>query len=142
MANRERGEVAVTIDGAAYTLVMDTNAMVSLESLFSTPERDVTFDQVLARVQAGSVRHIRAFVWAALRRYHQEITVDGAGDLIHAAGGLQAFTNQLLAMLGGVSADPADLKALGVDNTANPQRAQARRRGIGGRSTDTPGESA
>lgn len=145
MANREKGEIDVTVEGRAYTLVLDTNAMVALETLFSTPGHEVTFDQVLARVNAGSVRHIRAFVWAALRRHHAEITVDGAGDLIHAAGGLQAFSNQLLAMVGGTTADPKDIKALGGGGSggsgaadANPPKAQpGKRRGTGGRSTAT-----
>lgn len=140
MANREKGEVAITIADKTYTLVLDTNAMVALETLFSDATRDVTFDQVLARINAGSVRHIRGLIWAALQRYHSDIGVLAVGDLIQAAGGLAAFTNQLTAIIKATAADGQDLKSLG-SSKGNPRKAQTRTRGTGGRSTATRGAS-
>lgn len=141
MANRERGEVGMTIGGEAYTLVLNTNAMALLETLFSTAEKEVTFDQVLARINAGSVRHIRGFVWAALKQFHPTITIEKAGDLIQQAGGLTAFTDQLIAMVGGTQANQDDLASMGVKPGANPRKAQAGGRGTGTRSSGTRGAS-
>lgn len=141
MANRERGEVGMTIGSAAYTLVLNTNAMALLEDHFSRPDKEVTFDQVLARVNAGSVRHIRALVWAALHQFHPTVTIEHAGDLIQQAGGLTGFTAQLMAMVGGTQANPDDLKTLGVKPDANPRKAQAGGRGTGTRSSGTRGGS-
>jgi|SRR6478735_4549944 len=144
MANRELGEVDITINGATYTLVLNTNAMVLLEDRFSTKDHEVTFDQVLARVSAGSVRHIRAFVWAALQAHHRELTIEQVGDLIQAAGGLQGFTNQLITMVAGTRPEPEDLATVGV-RPGNPRKAQARNgraHGTGARSSATRAASA
>lgn len=99
MAANDRGEIAIVIDGKTYTLVVDTNAMVKLEEMFSQT-KEMLFYQVLERVNAGSVTHIRAFVWAALQRHHatEIATPAGAGDLIQAAGGLLKFSEQLAAL--------------------------------------------
>lgn len=140
MVNRERGEVGLEIGGKSYTLVLNTNAMALLEDSFSTRDHEVTFDQVLARVNAGSVRHIRALVWAALHEHHPEITVPQTGNLIQEAGGLAAFTAQLVAMMGTTSADPKDLAAI-AGGAVNPRKAQAGARGTGTRSSRTRGGS-
>jgi hypothetical protein len=142
MANRERGEFDIAIGAATYTLVLNTNAMALLEDHFSTRDKEVTFDQVIARVNAGSVRHIRALVWAALQQHHPTVTIPEAGTLIQEAGGLAGFTQQLLAMMKGTHADPDDLAALGVKpDTGNPRQAQAGARGTGRHSSATRGAS-
>lgn len=135
MANREKGEVSLTVGGKPYTLVLTTNAMVQLEDLFSTPDREATFQQVLEKVSSGSVRHIRGFVWAALQEYHPTMTVKDAGDFITEAGGLIAFSAQLESLTQSTTPDKRDLDDLGV--TPNPPKARATRRsrGTGGRST-------
>ena len=137
MANREKGEVSITIDGTPYTLYLDLNAMALLEDYFSTDKRPVTFDEVVERLNAGSIRHIRAFFWAALQFHHPAITVMQAGDLIQRGGGLAAFGNQLMALTTSTQPDQEDLQALGVDPKANPRKAQAARRVRGGNSTPT-----
>lgn len=134
MANRERGEVSITIGKRAFTLVLDTNAMCEAEALFSTPEKPATFQQIHARMVAGSVIHMRGVLWAALRRYHPNISVEDVGTLTDLAGGLPAFAFELsrLATEAAVP-DPEDLEAIGASR--NPPKAQASRRaGIGPRS--------
>ena len=94
----------------------------------SKPVTDVSFDRVLAKVNNGHVKHIRAVVWAALQRHHPAVTIEQAGDLIQEAGGLSAFGDQLMALATQGMPDPADAAELSEGTTANPQTAQARTR--------------
>jgi hypothetical protein len=136
VANREKGEVSLEIGETSYTLYLDLNAMALLEDYFSTPQKDVTFDEVLQRVNRGSVRHIRAFVWAALQYHHPTITVKEAGDLVQKGGGLVEFGRKVQALGTSTIPDPDDLQVLGVNG--NPPQAQAAKRRRGGISTSTP----
>lgn len=138
MANRERGEVSIDIDGTSYTLCLDINAMCRVEEMFSTAGREVTFQEVLERVQAGSFRHIRAVLWACFLKHQPTLTVEQLSELSVKSGGLTPFVDRLLSSLGlQVTPDPKDLKTLGVNG--RPRKAQTRTRGagIGGSSTVT-----
>lgn len=135
MANREKGEVSLSVGGKPYTLVLTTNAMVQLEDLFSTADKELTFQQVLEKVSAGSVRHIRGFVWAALQEHHPAMTVKDAGEFITEAGGLIAFSAQLQALTESTTPDQQDLDDLGVSPNPPKARAMRKSRGTGGRST-------
>lgn len=144
MANRDKGETDLVIGDVTYRMVLDVNAMVALETLFSTPEKEVTFGDVLERVNRGRLTDVRAFFWASLQRYQPHITLEAAGDLIQAAGGLRGFTRQLEAIANGTVPDQEDLAALGVPS--RPRAAQGARRsrvrgGTGAASTSTPGAS-
>jgi hypothetical protein len=152
MANAQRGEVALDINGTTYTLVLNLNALAELQSLFSS-ERPVkvrgkgpdgkpidrwimepmvpTLEDLERWVMAGSVKHVRAMFWAALRKHHRGITLDDAGDLLEATGEQGAAALKVLA---GLSApDPADVKELAPAATGRPRKAQARTRGTGGK---------
>jgi hypothetical protein len=135
MANAQRGEVALDINGTTYTLVLNLNALAELQSLFSS-ERPVKVrgkgpDGLERWVMAGSVKHVRAMFWAALRKHHRGITLDDAGDLLEATGEQGAAALKVLA---GLSApDPADVKELAPAATGRPRKAQARTRGTGGK---------
>lgn len=144
MANRDKGETDLVIGDVTYRMVLDVNAMVALETLFSTPEKEVTFGDVLERVNRGRLTDVRAFFWASLQRYQPHITLDAAGDLIQAAGGLRGFTARLEALAQGAVPDEADLAALGVPSrppAAQGTRARRARGGTGAASTSTPGAS-
>jgi len=138
MANREKGEVSVEIAGTSYTLCLDLNAMCALEEMFSKPGADVTFQDVLAQVNLGKQRYIRAVFWAAFQKFHPEVTLKGVSDLVQASGGVLGFTGELMSKMGvavaSTSPDPADVKAV---SNGRPPRAQAQRRagGTGRRST-------
>lgn len=140
MANRERGERAITIGGRTYTLVMDANAMAWLEAHFSTFERPVVYPEVLALMERGSVTAIRAYLCAACQRHHPGMTIEAAGDLIQAAGGVGAFTRVIQAAASATMPDPADIEALGPPNGTDPQKARVTSRadGTGGRSISKP----
>lgn len=131
MANREKGEVTVELDGASYTLCMDMNAMVVLEEHFSTSQREVTFTEILERIEKNSVKHIRAYLWASFLKHYPEMTLQDVNDLVQKSGGVFAMASQFVSQLSqATQPDPDDVKALGLKH-ARPRKAQARRDGIG-----------
>jgi hypothetical protein len=140
MANRQRGEVAFDVAGQTYTLVLDIDAICQLEALFSTPEREMSFSDILQRVQGNSVRHVRGLVWAALRKHHKEVTVTQAGALIDACGGLPGFNDKLAQIAQSTQPDPED--AASAESNGRPHKAQRRRAGTGVNSTSMPAASA
>jgi len=141
MANRERGEVAMEIQGQVYTLVLSTNAMCEIEELLSTPSKPVTFPEVLERVNQNSVRHIRALIWGALRAHHPTLSLVDVGNLIQEAGGLLAFSVQLQALADSTKPDLEDA-AEGKSGAERPRKARARKAGTGVISTFKPAASA
>lgn len=135
MANRKNGEISMEIDGTTYTLVLNTSVMAALEDHFSTPEKDVTWDEIWTRVLRGSVKTVRALIWGMLRPHHPTITLEQTGALIDQAGGFAGLTD-IIAQAGQDSTpDPKDVKDLGVPK--RPRTAQRTRRGTGGGSTST-----
>jgi hypothetical protein len=134
MANREKGQISIEIEGEEYTLSMDLDAMCAVEELFSRPERVATFQQIVDLADRGSMTHLRALIWSVLRTHHPSLAIKDIGRLVERAGGPQTFLLKL-AELAGVSApDPRDTKELGIPET--PRKAQARR-GTGARSNST-----
>ena len=144
MAHQEKRKVSLNIAGETYTLVLDTAALVALEDLFSTPEREVTFVQILQKVERGSIRYIRAFIWAALQRHHKHITIDQAGELIDKAGGIAGLAQQVTALQETAVPDKADVVELGAGRKGKgPPKAQAKTKERGGAaSTSTLDRSA
>lgn len=140
MANPERGELAVTLDGRPFTVKYGLGALASLQELVL---RDVGQllppDQIIAEATKGRVLFMRAVIWAGLQRYHAALTVRDVEDLIDAA--TVEEIQALFAQFGMVmTPDPADVQALGVAATGRPPK--GRRRGTGGGSTSTHDASA
>lgn len=121
-AGNATGEVILDVGGKAYTLILDIQGICALEDLFSTPDREVSFHEVLARVQRNSVRHIRGIVWASLRRHHASMSLEDAGDLIQQAGGLAGFSKKLEAIAKSTQPDQEDVAVL--KKKGRPQKAQ------------------
>jgi len=136
MANQERGERTITVDGKDYIVKLTTGAMAELEDVCSTPEKPMTFPQIIDRVMRGSVKYLRLYVWASLVDKQPEMTVADAGKLIDAAGGMAGFDKLLNQITDANTPDPEDLR---------PQTAQATTtaiRGTGVRSTSKRVRSA
>lgn len=146
MSNSHKGEVRVEIDGTSYTMRLDMNAMVALEEHFSTPDKEISFAEILDKVQRGNMRYSRAFIWAALQAHHPTLTMEDVSDIVQRSGGVFMFSQRIIAQLAKSTApDPADIKALGLEGkgkTTNPQKAQARRAGTGALSTSKRAASA
>ena len=75
MANPVKGEVPFEVEGKAYKLVLDFNALCEVEDVLGAGGMD------LARPKA-----IRAIFWASMLRHQPDVTVQEAGDLIGALG--------------------------------------------------------
>jgi hypothetical protein len=135
MANRQRGEVTLTLDGHDYILRLTVEATAQLEDACSTPDKEMFFPDIYARVLKGSAKHTRLFVWALLREHHPKMTVGDAGALIDAAGGMVGFAGQVAAVMKTTEPDPED--------APRPPVAQAvTHAGTGARSTSRRARSA
>lgn len=88
MANRERGEVEVLLEGIPYTWRLTTNAACALET--RTGQK---FGEVVLAVDGMSLRAMRDLVWLALQDYHaaEFRTVESAGEFIDRIGMVAAM---------------------------------------------------
>lgn len=139
MANPQRGEVDVVVNGRVYTLAMDLNAMCELQAVLRPADPDsVELDDVMHKVAKMNPIYLRAFLWATLRRHHKDITLMGVSDLVVDAGGIEAFFAKLPQLLAYTQPDARDQGAVqeAAPNGHPPQAAAAAAAaGIGTRST-------
>lgn len=137
VANREKGEIAIAVGDKEYVLVLDFEAMCQLEERLSTDAgKDVTFIEVMAKAERGSMRHMRAVFWAALLRHQPDMTFQDASALVMELGGVQGLNDTLLSVAQASQPTKAETKG-----SKRPQRAQvngAETSGTGGRSTSRP----
>lgn len=145
MANRENGEVSIQVGDKTYTMALTLDAMVALEDMFSTPQKVVTFQDVAEAADRGSVKHLRAMLWAVLQLHHPELTIKEISPLVQAAGGIRKMQSKFIELGKASTADPLDLDALGIATGKNPPPAQATKKatnGTGGGSISAPGARA
>jgi len=132
VANAHKGEIAVDLDGQTYTLALTLNAMVDVETLFG-----LSFDEVISLAASkGSATHLRALVWAMLRKHHSTITLEQAGDLV-TGGNLGHLSRTIARVVTASGPDPKDVPA----QTANPTSARRVGGGTGASSISPPGDS-
>lgn len=78
MANKERGEVAVQIGKQSFTLCFSTNAIAEIEQV-----GDASIMVLMAQyVTEGRAATTRLMLWGALRKFHPEISLLEAGDML------------------------------------------------------------
>lgn len=96
MANRERGEASILVDGTAYTLRPSLNAMCEVEDLMGGKR----YGALLVEANLGDMRAVRALIWAFLQAKHgDEIkTLADAGKLVDKVG-LDEVNRQLEALM-------------------------------------------
>jgi len=83
MANPVKGEAGFDVEGQAYVLAFDINAMCEVEYVLN-----LSTDQILKALAFSPPLHVvRALLWGGLRRHHPDIDLIGAGALIESAGG-------------------------------------------------------
>ena len=135
MANPHKGEFALNVGDRTFTLFLGTNASAELESM----SQGRTLDQVRLSIKLRrSVADIRLFLWAALRKHHSDIAVDGqeglrrVGDMLDEWCADDAVVAAIQALIG-LNSDPGQQEATQrKSGKGNPQKARV---GTGGRST-------
>lgn len=102
MANPERGEIEIAVDGKPYTLKLSMNAAAVLQS-----RHGKTVGALMQEAMALDFVAIRAIVWLLLQKHHAADfkTEEQVGNFIDDAGGLQVFFDAL-ERLGQLNADP------------------------------------
>lgn len=133
MANQERGELGVQVEGKRYTLRPDFNALCELEDLLGKTFTEAALEISNGRPNSG----LRSVVWCLLQdRHADEIkTLKDAGAWIVKAGG----ADKVMVMVDELFTLVADEEEPKKADTVNPPAAQD---GIGQRSSTTPAESA
>jgi hypothetical protein len=128
MVNAERGEVALTINGKTYTLVLKTAGLIAIQKRLSPAGKTRPLVDVIAEldrsVKAESLEHIVVFLWAALQKYHKGMTEDDAINLIDDAGGIPGLDAVFSELSASMTPDAEDVKEL---TPKRPRKAQARR---------------
>lgn len=127
MANPEKGEYELTVNGTTYTLVLKTAGLIALQNRFSTPEKLASLDDLFQAAREGSIEHRVAFMWAALRKYHPDVTFEQTMDLIDDSDEAATFMAAFAAVLRTATPDPADVEELKEAGTDRPRKARVKR---------------
>lgn len=79
MANKEKGEVSLTCGNTEYTLRFSTNSLCELEdaSGMGVMEIGEKFDS-----GKFGIKDLRVILWAGLRDYHKELSMENVGEII------------------------------------------------------------
>ncbi len=109
MANQERGELGVTVEGKRYTLRPDFNALCELEDLIGKTFTETALDMSQGRPNSG----LRSVIWCLLQDKHAaEIkTLKDAGFWIVKAGGAEvvmAWVDELFKLVVSQEEQPAN----------------------------------
>jgi hypothetical protein len=126
MANREKGEVDLVINGTTYTLTLKTAALMALQKHFSTPEKVADLDQIMERANAGSIEDVVAVLWASMQKFHPDVTFERAVNLIDDLGGIGGLGAAMKEVTASMAPDPADVKEL-AEVPKSPRKARATR---------------
>jgi hypothetical protein len=129
MANRERGQLGVDVNGKRYTLEPGFDAVCELEDLIG--KRVDSEDGPMSAIQQGRRSGLRAVVWCLLHEHHADEfkTLKDASRWIEDAGqdNVLAWVEQVFALnepdkaqtTGGVG-NPPDAQA-GIGTNSSPQ---------------------
>jgi hypothetical protein len=124
MANLQKGEVSLPAGDKTYTLSYSVNAFCHLEEADGRSFAEIITD--LMKPDTLSVRKLRQFVHAGLIDHHPDVTVEEAGRIIMAAGGIDVV---MKAVGSGLEASMPDKEASGTPRPRN--RADRRKVGTG-----------
>lgn len=117
MANPLKGEVAFTVkldgeamaspnlspfNGKAFTLRYSSDALVQVEDALDRGIVDIGAEMLSWQADPKRIRFgfVRAVFWGGLREHHPEITLQSAGDLAFAVGGIMAVVPLITDALG------------------------------------------
>lgn len=86
MANAHKGEVALRIEDASYTLAFSVNAFCAFEEASGKTFASLVAD--LSDPARMSMVLVRQFIHALLLEHHPDMTLLDAGRLVQSAGGV------------------------------------------------------
>lgn len=82
MVRKLRGEVSLQVEEQTFQLVYDVNALCAIEDVL-----DKSVLEVMTTIKGmPKLGLVRALLWGGLRRYHEDLSLSDAGDLVMAAG--------------------------------------------------------
>lgn len=90
MANHIKGESTFKIQDKEYTLCFDNEALIQLEDILDQGIVGVCLEMQRWGKEPERIRlkWIRAMLWAGLRQHQPKITLEEAGDIMDAGGGV------------------------------------------------------
>lgn len=80
MANANRGEVEIEVDGKKYVLRFSANALCDLEDALGMSILQIT--SMISDPAQIRMKMVRALLWAGLREKHPDLTILQAGDIV------------------------------------------------------------
>lgn len=138
MANTGKGEFDLIVGDRRYVLTLGTAGLRALQNHFTEPGQPAAdLGAVMERVMSASIDHIIVFLWACLRKYHPEMTLEAMPNWIDDAGGVFGLMEHIGELADTTAPDPQDVQELGAVK-ANPRKARAKR-GTGANGSSRPG---
>jgi hypothetical protein len=97
MSNAHKGEVSLPVGGETYTLRYSYDSLCALEGITDRGFFELAAEMAGLAQEPGKFRlgTLRAVLWAALREHHKGITLQQAGELIPAAGGVVVIVEKI-----------------------------------------------
>lgn len=94
-------------DDKTYTLSLSCNAMIDVEKALDMGYPKILAD--LADVNNIRIASVRVLFWGCFRDHHPDVTVEQAGELMMAQGGIEAVVDTVAGLIGRPEgAAPAD----------------------------------
>lgn len=134
MGNPHKGEVTFEAGGATYTMRLSVDALCSLEEI--TGKSIMVLAEELSDPERMTLSRVRQVMAASLREHHPDLSLQDAGELIIAAGGLTAMVGKI-----GEAFAAAFPEGQAGSGRGRPQK-PGRRNGTGPASTATGAASA
>lgn len=113
MSTHTTGESEITANGQTWRFKVGMGALIQAQEQVGRDSdgRVPTFDELLVGIQQMRLLYVRAFLWAGLRKYHAEMTLEAVEDLIDRCDAREVAA-LLLGLRQGTQPDPRDLAAL------------------------------
>jgi hypothetical protein len=102
--NPLKGETPFEAGGSTYTLVLDVDALCTLENKLDKSLVDI----VNSLNRSPRLGFIRSMLWAGLQTHHKGITEKAAGDLIPLMGGLPGAAGKIGEAISNAFSPPED----------------------------------
>lgn len=112
MSNNAIGEFELTAGGVAYRFKVGVAALILTQEQIGKETGTVpTFDELVLELRRHRLLYVRAILWAGLRKYHGDISLEGVNDLLDTCDPKEVVA-LVLGIGGSTQPDARDLAAL------------------------------